>query len=420
MMPFGPNGGELFMASIYFNIFIGSRKEAREMRQSGAWKAILWSSMAVLLLESIAGGTTVVISDERADGIKNAISKAQDGDRIIIKSGTYRGNFNVTKRLIIRGVDTGGGMPVLDAADKQSAVTLYADGIRLEGLKIVNSGGSANDAGIKILSSDNWIRGNLLSNNSHGIYLQGSSGNVIEENTALRNDVGISLSNSSRNRIFGNNASANSFGGIFLGESKDNHLEKNRAVANSWVGILLSNSSNNTLLENLVQDNFNQGAWLLRSHHNLLRGNVVGNNPVFGLLLTESGNNTLMEGQYFGNLDGISLDLSANNTIQSNNISHNVFGIYLDRSAGNRIFQNDFLDNEDNVYAWASFNLWTSPGPLSYEHRGSIFWSYLGNFWSDYSQEEGIGGVGRSPYLQQSVEDQRPLVSRRGEYLMLK
>jgi parallel beta-helix repeat protein len=158
----------------------------------------------------------------------------------------------------------------------------------------------------------------------------------------------------------------------------------------------------------------------LRSHHNLLRGNVVGNNPVFGLLLTESGNNTLIEGQYFDNLDGISLDLSANNTIQSNNISHNAFGIYLDRSAHNHIFLNEFLDNEDNVYAWASFSLWTSPGPLSYEYQGSIFWSYLGNFWSDYSPEEGYGGVGRSPYLQQSVEDQRPLVSRRGDYVMMK
>jgi parallel beta-helix repeat protein len=395
------------------------QERGEEMRRSRAWKAILWSSLAILLLGGIAGGTTVMISDEKADSIKNAISKAQDGDRIIIKSGTYRGNFNVTKRLIIRGVDTGGGMPVLDANDRQSAVTLYADGVRLEGLKITNSGGSAEDAGVKILSSGNWIRGNLLSNSSHGIYLQGSSGNVIEENTALRNDVGISLSNSSANRIIGNNASLNSFGGIFLGESKDNHLEGNRAVANSWVGILLSNSSNNTLLDNLAQGNFNQGAWLLRSHDNLLRSNVVANNPVFGLLLTESSNNTLIEGQYFGNLDGISLDLSANNTIQSNNISHNVFGIYLDRSAGNRIFQNEFLDNEDSVYAWASFNLWTSPGPLSYEYRGSIFWSYLGNFWSDYSPQESYGGVGGSPYLQRSAEDQRPLVSRRGEYVMM-
>jgi nitrous oxidase accessory protein len=390
------------------------------MKQSRAWKAVLWSSLAVLLLGGVAGGATVVISDERADSIKDAIDKAQNEDRIIIKSGTYRGNFNLTKRLIIRGVDTGKGMPVLDAADRQSAITLYADGIRLEGLKLTNSGGSTTDAGIKILSSNNVIRGNLLSNNSHGIYLQDSSGNLIEGNTALRNDVGISLSNSSANRIAGNNASANSFGGIFLGESKDNHLEGNRALANSWVGILLSNSSNNTLLENLALGNFNQGVWLLRSHHNLMRGDVIGNNPVFGLLLTESGNNTVIEGQYFGNLDGISLDLSADNTIQSNNISHNAFGIYLDRSARNRIFQNEFLENEDNVYAWASENVWTSPGPLSYEYQGSIFWSYLGNFWSDYSPEESYGGVGRSPYLQQSVEDERPLASRRGEYLMLK
>jgi parallel beta-helix repeat protein len=396
------------------------RNEAREMRLSRAWKAVLWSSLAVLLLGGVAGGATVIISDERADSLKETIGKAQDGDRIIIESGTYRGNFNVTKSLIIRGVDTGGGMPVLDASDRQSAITLYADGIRLEGLKITNSGGSTTDAGIKILSSNNLIRGNLLSNNSHGIYLQDSRANAIEWNTALRNDVGISLSNSSANRIVGNNASANSFGGIFLGESKDNYLEGNRAVANSWVGILLSNSSNNTLLENLVRENLNQGAWLLKSHHNLLRGNLVGNNPVFGLLLTESGNNTIIEGQYFGNLDGISLDISANNTIQSNNISHNTFGIYLDRSAHNRIFLNEFLENEDNVYAWASFNLWTSPGPLSYEYQGSIFWSYLGNFWSDYSPQEGYGGVGRSSYLRQSAEDQRPLVSRRGEYVITK
>jgi parallel beta-helix repeat protein len=390
------------------------------MRRSRAWKAVLWSSLAVLLLGSIAAGSTVIISDEKGESIKDAISNARDGDRIIIKSGTYRGNFNITKRLIIRGVDTGNGMPVLDAGNKQSIVTLYTDGIRLEGLKIVNSGSSAEDAGVKILSSNNWIRGNLLSNNSFGIYMQDCSGNRIEENIALRNDVGFSLSNSSRNRIAGNNASTSSFGGIFLGESKDNVLEGNEVVANSWVGILLSNSSNNTIIENTVQGNMNQGAWLLRSHNNLLRGNVIDNNAIFGLLLTESRNNTIVEGEYFANLDGISLDLSANNTIHSNNISHNIFGIYLDRSAHNRIFQNDFLYNGDNVYAWASDNFWTSPGPLSYEYQGSIFWSYLGNFWSDHSPHEGYGGVGGSSYLQPLVEDQRPLVSKRGEYIMLK
>jgi parallel beta-helix repeat protein len=390
------------------------------MRRSRAWKAVLWSSITLLLLGSIAGGTTVVISDEKAESIKDAISNAKDGDRIIIKSGIYRGNFNITRRLIIRGVDTGNGMPVLDAGNKQSTVTLYTDGIRLEGLKIINSGSSAEDAGVKILSSDNWIRGNILNNNSFGIYLEGCSGNRIEENIALRNDVGFSLSNSSRNRIAGNNASANSFGGIFLGKSKDNALTGNEVVANSWVGILLSNSSNNTLVGNTMQDNMNQGAWLLRSNDNLLRKNMVGNNAIFGLLLTESSNNTIADGEYFANLDGISLDLSANNTLQGNNISHNVFGIYLDRSAHNRIFQNDLQDNEDNVYAWASNNFWTSPGPLSYQYHGSIFWSYLGNFWSDYSPGDGYGGVGRSPYLQPSVEDQRPMLSRSGEYLMLK
>jgi len=97
-------------------------------------------------------------------------------------------------------------MPVLDATANGSAVTLLADGITVEGFKIVNAGSwpseSPAEAGIKVLSDGNRITKNDVSNNFNGILLAGVKNNSILDNTVCRNlGYGIRLEKAIGNTI---------------------------------------------------------------------------------------------------------------------------------------------------------------------------------------------------------------------------
>jgi len=85
------------------------------------------SPLPVLKVHNINKGTNYPT-------IQSAIDDANTGDEIHVDSDTYYENMNVTKQLTLLGVDTGGGMPVVNASRTGSAITLAADGIILEDL----------------------------------------------------------------------------------------------------------------------------------------------------------------------------------------------------------------------------------------------------------------------------------------------
>jgi parallel beta-helix repeat protein len=381
------------------------------------------SLLLVLLLASYPITATTHIVSERTDdySIQGAINKAKEGDRIIVKSGTYPERLNITKKVIIIGVDTGGGLPVVDANERKSAITLYVDGIWLEGLSVVNSGNSWQDAGIKIFSNSNYIYRNILNKNSYGISLWNSSNNRIRSNLAIGNDVGIALQSSDNNTIQDNLAANNSFAGFFLGSSRNNTIRNNRGQANSWVGFLFNDTDNNTIQGNIAQGNANAGIWLLNSRGNQIINNNASNGPIFGFVLDASSNNTISENTAFKNLDGISMDRSSRNTIKCNNISSNVFGIYLDSSNTNVIYLNNFIENIMNVYSYNSSNRWISEKSINYLYKGMMrYAANIGNFWSDdRGVDEYESGIAKSGYNSEFVMDKSPLVSRKEFYQIL-
>ena len=122
-----------------------------------------------------AGATWVVDDDGGADfaSIHAAVDAASAGDTIEVRSGTYEENVVVNKQLILRGIDTGTGMPVVDGTG--SAITLNMDGIVLEGFDVRNS-----SYGVYITSNYNTLTNNNISNNNYyGILLYSSSNNTL-------------------------------------------------------------------------------------------------------------------------------------------------------------------------------------------------------------------------------------------------
>ena len=375
--------------------------------------AILSLFIIIIISPGLASATTYIVSPDNDDRfIQATINRASDGDRIIVKSGQYRENLNITKKVALIGLDTGKGSPVVDAGGLGSAVIISADGVTFEGFQVVNSGKQWKDAGIKVISKNNVIRNNNVTNNAYGIVLDGSANNNVLKNQVSKNDVGISLYSSERCNIVENEAWNNTFGGILLSKANNNTIRNNNASLNQWAGIILGESSNNTVTNNIARYNENEGIWLLRSSANTIRGNRVRYNHIFGIRLLYSNRNSVNSNTVRNNLDGISLDSSNGNVLAGNNLSINEYGIYVDNSFSNRIYMNNLINNARNAHSWNSTNFWNSTEIISYSYNAVPYNRRVGNYWSGYFGPDPFGdGIGDLTHIVMGTErDYSPLM----------
>ena len=115
--------------------------------------------------------------------IKEAISKALDGDEIIIRGGVYKEhNIEIkNKSIIIRGIDN----PVIDGENKATIFKVNSDNFSIEGLTIINVGQSYTKdfAAILINRSNHFtIKNNILKNVFFGILVEKSHFGIITGN----------------------------------------------------------------------------------------------------------------------------------------------------------------------------------------------------------------------------------------------
>ena len=328
----------------------------------GTKYVITFMTMAIiLLLSGSANAATLTVDDSGGANyirIQDAINNAASGDIIEVYSGTYYENVNVNKRLTLRGI----GMPVVNAGGSGSTITLAEDGITLEGFTATGAGSNPN-AGIKVISSSNTLRGNNATSNFLGIWLDSpTNNNMLIGNNASNNIIGIRLhAFSTNNTLSGNNASSN-YDGIQLMVSSNNTLSGNNANSNIMYGIYLYSSSNN----------------------NTLNGNNASSNNQYGIWLDHSSNNTLIGNNATSNSYGIGLVSSSNNnTLSGNHASLNsYYGIDLSYSTINNKIFNNFFNNSNNFRIRDTLsNIWNSTRTSGINIIGG---SYLGgNFWAN-------------------------------------
>lgn len=157
--------------------------------------------LCTLLLCTISAYQAATISVGPGDSIQAAVAVARPGDVILVESGTYYEHTKVDKPLVLRGLE----MPVLDATASGSALVLKADGIAVEGFRIINAGSwpreDSTTAGIVILSGYNRITKNDISNNFNGLLILGSN-DIVEDNLVGRNlGFGIRIEDGKNNSI---------------------------------------------------------------------------------------------------------------------------------------------------------------------------------------------------------------------------
>ena len=160
-------------------------------------------AIVVSVLVGAASATTWYVDDDGGAGmdftkVQDAINAALPGDTIEVRSGTYYENVNMDKQLILRGIDTGAGKPVVDADGNESAITISADGCVIDRFNVTGSGSDWGKVGIKIGSENNKIVNNTCSHNHNGIFFDGHSGghssynNTVTNNTVCyNNEAGI-------------------------------------------------------------------------------------------------------------------------------------------------------------------------------------------------------------------------------------
>ena len=372
----------------------------------------------------VASAKTIYVPDDYAK-IQWAVDNASAGDTIIVRDGKYYENLKVDKQLTIKS-ENGSDNCIIDGGGSGDVITLYADGITIEGFTVRNSGSSWPTllyAGIKVFSNTNKIAYNSITNNCNGI-LSYSSNNIIANNNITNNRHGIHLDSSSNN-IIANNNIANSVG-IYLLHSGNNTIANN-TVSNNMDGIYLYHSSNNIIANNNIANN-SVGIFSSRSSNNTIANNNITNNR-HGIHLDSSSNNIIANNNISSNNEnGIFLwssrifpfpDSSSNNIIANNNITNNSVGISLSYSNSNTIYLNNFIDNTDQVYSYYSTNIWNSTEKITYTYNGKQHTNYLGNYWSDYTGSDADrDGIGDTPYSINADKDNYPLIERFENYFV--
>jgi len=146
----------------------------------------------ILMLSSVdAAKITVGHNHEDYPQIQQAIKHADAGDVIEVHSGRYLEKVFVTKAITLNGMDTGKGLPIVDAGGSGSVITLMANNTTLKGFKLTNSGHcGCGNAGISVKSGNNTIADNIIYSNKYGIYIKdGNMKNTFISNRLIENNI---------------------------------------------------------------------------------------------------------------------------------------------------------------------------------------------------------------------------------------
>ena len=336
------------------------------------------------------------------DELQKVLDISENGDVITLGSGSYFGNFIITKQVTLRGATLKGGISevIIDAQGKGHALRLKNSNITIKNLNIINWGDDLTEQNAGIYSHDKVnnqkatglvIKNNTLTGDGFGIWLNHVTdakvlNNRVKGNLSMRSPDrgnGIQVANVTHSHIF-NNEVSETRDGIYVISSKKNLIEQN-TMHHLRYGIHYMYSYDNTVKNNAAYS-IRAGYALMSSKNLKIIGNKTSDSEDYGFLLnfitqsTFSNNHiknvwTKPENKVLGR-DGKGLFVynSGYNTIKNNIIDTTEIGIHL--TAGSekvKIFGNSFINNPTQVkYVSNKKQEWSQDG------RGNYWSNYLG------------------------------------------
>jgi parallel beta-helix repeat protein len=166
--------------------------------------------------------------------IQEAVNNATEGTRLFVASGVYYEQLTLNKSLAIVGENR--ETTVIDANGTGSVVQMETDNASISGFTIRNSGCYCQGySGVRVSHHQNInITDDKITQDGWAVGLDSTRDVVVASNEIANNSYGLYLGNSSGNIISGNYIGASVQYGIWLGNSSDNSILHNNFVGNKY------------------------------------------------------------------------------------------------------------------------------------------------------------------------------------------
>lgn len=416
----------------------------------------------------ISQASTITVGQDGCDfyRLEAALDAAETGDVIEVHSGDYWVNLNITTPFIVlRGNDTGAGLPVLHAGSSTAeieetagdttfmtekaggtAVAIRADFVTIEGFVITDvtwprpyDSGENNDlignAGIKVYSDFNKIMNiTFIGNDLTAIGLWNSSNNQIMRNTIkdIPYGYGIELYGSQNNEIRENVIVHNNCG-IEVQRCDGTVIDGNAIMENINDGITIYNSNSTFITGNIISRNGHESEYdgngigiRLQGSTSLISRNVISHNRNAGIKIysifweycayppcgeDESYENLVIDNRIEGNgNDGVQLEKTWRNYIIRNNITSNHGkGIGLMLSNNNTIDENNITMNDHGVYLDRSNYTKVNNNTINETEKVGIYmWSCMNSYAYNNTLISGQDCIA----LEESSQDNKLIMNR--------
>ncbi len=343
---------------------------------------------------SVVGLSTISVCSNGCDfaSVKEAIQHSLAGQELVVHAGVYKeGPLLIDHPLFLRGQ----GYPTLVGDGTGSVLTIKADSVTIEGLRIIDSGASyiSDLAGIKIEEGKNCeISNNRLENNAYGVYLARAERCLVQNNiidgtrkSESESGNGVHIWDGHFHTIKNNTISGHR-DGIYFEFAKDGQISGNRVFDNIRYGLHFMSSDRNVYTRNIFERN-GAGVAVMYSKSITMVENVFQDNrgmSSYGLLLKDISGSEIARNTFSDNTIGIYMEGTLRSSFLENRFNANGYAtrIYGDCD-GNTFRHNNYVGNTFNIVTNSSRNPNT----------------FTENYWSTYEGFDLDGdGFGDVPY----------------------
>jgi nitrous oxidase accessory protein len=350
---------------------------------------------------AIANGNTLFVSKSSVyKTITAALVAAGDGDTVLVEQGVYHEkNLVIRKKIVLMGLD----YPVLDGEKLYEIISVKADGVAVDGFKIIHSGVSSVEdfGGIKIYNSrDVIIQNNILEDTFFGIYTDGGINCTIQNNRLTAYNTaeqqsgnGIHCRKSDSLRIIGNTIIGHR-DGIYFEFVTNSVIWRNTSAKNIRYGLHFMFSHNDAYICNIFSSN-GAGVAVMYSHgvkmfHNYFEENW--GDAAYGILLKDITDSYIDGNSFNKNTSGIYMEGVSRIDIQRNAFVNNGWGMKIQASCMEvAVTKNNFSGNTFDVGTNGSLVLNT----------------FNGNYWDKYEgydlNKDNIGDFAYRPVSMYSM-----------------
>ena len=354
------------------------------------------------------GKTIRVGKGEFCQTIQAALKIAADGDSVLVSPGHYHeGNLQLQRSIYLVGT----GRPTLDGDHKYEIISVKADGVLIDGFRIIHSGVSSIEdfAGIKIYNRRNVVvQNNILEDTFFGIYTQYGINCVIRNNQLTAFGVeeqesgnGIHCWKSDSMQIIGNSIRGHR-DGIYFEFVTHSVIWRNISQDNIRYGLHFMFSNNDAYYSNVFEGN-GAGVAVMFSREVTMENNYFEENwgaSAYGLLLKDITDSHIQHNTFKKNTVGIHLEGTSRMDIQRNIFKSNGWALKIQASCEDNNFHvNNFLGN--------SFDVGTNGTMVlnRFDH----------NYWDKYEgydlNKDGLGDVPYHPVsLYSLIVEQNPFM----------